>query len=37
MPAFILVALIVAVGVYPQLLAAPLTAVVKTMMNGLGG
>lgn len=36
-PAFILVALIVAVGVYPQLLAAPLTAVVKTMMNGLGG
>ncbi|WP_096226062.1 NADH-quinone oxidoreductase subunit M [Geobacillus sp. FJAT-46040] len=36
-PAFILVALIVAVGVYPQLLAAPLTDVVKTMMNGLGG
>ncbi|MBB6283107.1 NADH-quinone oxidoreductase subunit M [Geobacillus subterraneus] len=36
-PAFILVALIVAVGVYPQLLAGPLAAVLETMMNGLGG
>lgn len=36
-PAFILVALIVAVGVYPQLLAAPLAAALETMMNGLGG
>ncbi|MEB3750829.1 NADH-quinone oxidoreductase subunit M [Geobacillus icigianus] len=36
-PAFILVALIVAVGVYPQLLAGQLAAALETMMNGLGG
>ncbi|ARP44366.1 MULTISPECIES: NADH-quinone oxidoreductase subunit M [Geobacillus] len=36
-PAFVLVALIVAVGVYPQLLAEPLATVLETMMNGLGG
>ncbi|WPZ18280.1 NADH-quinone oxidoreductase subunit M [Geobacillus subterraneus] len=36
-PAFVLVALIVVVGVYPQLLAGPLAAVIETMMNGLGG
>jgi NADH-quinone oxidoreductase subunit M len=36
-PAFILLALIVAVGVYPYMLAKPLQAAIEMMMNGLGG
>jgi NADH-quinone oxidoreductase subunit M len=36
-PAFILLTLIVAVGVYPYMLAKPLQAAIEMMTNGLGG
>jgi NADH-quinone oxidoreductase subunit M len=36
-PVFVLLALIVAVGVYPYMLAKPLQAAIEMMLNGLGG
>ncbi|BDG33848.1 NADH-quinone oxidoreductase subunit M [Parageobacillus thermoglucosidasius] len=35
-PVFVLLALIIMIGVYPRILAEPLQAAIKMMMNGLG-
>jgi NADH-quinone oxidoreductase subunit M len=37
LPVLLLIALIVLIGVYPNLLAEPLQATLETIMNGLGG
>jgi NADH-quinone oxidoreductase subunit M len=37
LPVLLLVALIVLIGVYPNILAEPLQATLETIMNGLGG